>query len=321
MEECSSNNVVVQSLPEPWTPARLDVPDEAPAELVGMVGDFAPPVFGTTSVIDPWRAQALAGVLGVEPPAEREGDPLPLGWQEVYFRDPIARGTLAEDGHAADHALMPTNRPRRRVFGGATMDLTTPLRVGDEVTRLSLLEDCRIRPGRTGWLLVLTELHAYTTAENSEISGSQDGLALTERRKVVLRYDGAAPAQSGPRADRTPPPRPEPEITTTLTPDPVTLFRFSALTYNPHRIHYDHRYATGVEGHADLVVHGPLSALLLLDVARRATGPKPLTHYDFSLLTPAYVDRATTFTASRDDEGWTLTGTQKGRRIISGNAH
>ncbi|MEU3270043.1 hypothetical protein ABZ639_04305 [Saccharomonospora sp. NPDC006951] len=317
MEECSSNNVVVQSPPEPWTPARLDVPDEAPAELVDMVAGFAPPVFSTTTVIDPWRAQALAGVLGVEPPAERAGDPLPLGWQEVYFRDPIARGELAEDGHAAGHALMPANRPRRRVFGGATMDLATPLRLGEEVTRVSLLEDCRIRAGSTGWLLVLTELHAYTTSENS---GSPGKTALTERRRVVLRYDGQAPARSGATAGRTPAPMPEPEVTTTLTPDPVTLFRFSALTYNPHRIHYDHRYATGVEGHADLVVHGPLSALLLLDVARGANGAKPLTHYDFSLLTPAYVDRAMTFNGSRDADGWTLTGTQEGRRIISATA-
>ncbi|MBK1783530.1 hypothetical protein [Prauserella cavernicola] len=305
-----ADDAVDQPLPDPWTSARLDPPVDAPGDLVAMVADFAPPPLHATCVLDAWRAQALAGVLGVEPPAEREGDALPLGWHEVYFRDPLARGDLAEDGHAAEHGLMPRERPRRRVFGGASLTSVRPLRLGDDVTRTSLLEDCRIKAGGTGWLLLLTELHDYAVAGHT---------ALRERRRVVLRHDGPAPTTS-PRTPRPAASEPAaPDAAQTLTFDPVTLFRFSALTYNPHRIHYDHRYATQVEGHANLLVHGPLSALSLLDLARRSS-PTPLSRYDFSLSSPAYVDTALALAGSIADGRWSLTGTQDGRRVITATA-
>jgi 3-methylfumaryl-CoA hydratase len=309
MGEPSSRLRTVQPSSKVWSARWNEPPAEAPEDLVDMIRDFDPAPVVTEDVLDPWRAEALAGVLGADPPATGEGDPLPLGWHEVYFRDPLARGGLAEDGHPADHALMPPRRPRRRVFGGAALRQLGPLRLGDEVVKTGTLQDCRIRGGRTGWLLLLTEVHEYAVGGVT---------ALTERRQVVLRHDGP----QGPRV-ATPSPAPAddraPTAEITFRPDPVTLFRFSALTYNPHRIHYDHRYATGVEGHADLLVHGPLTALTLLEVARRAGGPA-LTEYEYRLLAPAYVARDLRLLGTREQGGWTLTGLQEGRQVISATA-
>lgn len=314
MEKVTSVEPLGQPHPEAWSSRRLDPPAGAPEDLVDMVRDFEPEPMVATTVLDPWRAQALAGVLGTEPPAEKEGDPLPLGWHEVYFRDPLARAGLAEDGHASDHPLMPPRRPRRRVFGGADLHQTTPLLLGNEVTKTSSLADCRIRQGRTGWLLLLTEVHSYAVA----------GLTtLTERRNVVLRHDdpdrphGQKPpiaADSAGEAETG-------GVEQRLAFDPVTLFRFSALTYNPHRIHYDRDYATVVEGHEDLLVHGPLTALTVLELARIAAPPaRLLTRYSFTLCGPAYAGRDLRVRGRLEGDQWSLSAAQDGRLVVTATA-
>ncbi|GAA4113009.1 MaoC family dehydratase N-terminal domain-containing protein [Knoellia locipacati] len=295
-----------------WRPGRLQVPGDAPDVLVEMAADFEPPVLDAATVLDPWRASALGGLLGRG--ALVVGDDLPLGWHEIWFRDPLASGGVAEDGHAEEHALMPRRRPRRRVYAGATLSQRHPFVVGDEVSRTSGVTDCRLVPGRTGWLMIITESHRYAV----------DGrLFLEETRRVALRHDAPADtdrATATPRAAADPAPSTaDADLALEVTADPVMLFRFSALTYNPHRIHYDREYATGVEGHADLLVHGPLTALLALEAVRAAGVPSPTTaRYDFRLRGPAYMGRPVSFSVREADGTAEVTGAQEGRLVLTG---
>jgi len=295
-----------------WQPERLQVPDDAPTDLVEMAAGFEPPVLTADTVLDPWRASALGGLLGRG--ALAVGEDLPLGWHEIWFRDPLASGGVAEDGHAEEHALMPRRRPRRRVYAGATLAQHHPFVVGDEVTRTSGVTDCRLVPGRTGWLMIITESHRYAV----------DGqLRLVETRRVALRHDAPEnPDAAGakPRAAADPAPvTADAGLALEVTADPVMLFRFSALTYNPHRIHYDREYATGVEGHADLLVHGPLTALLALEAVRAAGVPAPTpASYDFRLRGPAYVGRPVSFSVREADGTAEVTGAQEGRLVLTG---
>ncbi|MDT0213057.1 hypothetical protein Q9R29_04090 [Rothia sp. ARF10] len=296
-----------------WTPDRLDVPESAPADLVDMASSFEPPVLTADTVLDPWRASALGGVLGRG--ALTTGEPLPLGWHEIWFRDPLATGGVAEDGHAEEHALMPRRRPRRRVYAGATLTQHEPFHVGDEVHKTSGVTGCRLVPGRTGWLLIITESHRYAV----------DGrLHLEETRRVALRHDApdTPEATGGSRPKVAADPAPvidDADVALEVTADPTLLFRFSALTYNPHRIHYDRDYATRVEGHADLLVHGPLTALLALEAVRAvgASTGAPVT-YDFRLRGPAYLGRPVRFAVRSESGTAVVTGEQEGRLVITG---
>ncbi|HEV7368693.1 FAS1-like dehydratase domain-containing protein [Arenibaculum sp.] len=209
--------------------------------------------------IGPWAAQALAATLGWERAAPGPGEALPEGWHWACFLTAAPAGELGRDGHPRRGGFLPPVPLPRRMWAGGRLSFERPLRIGEEAERVSEVADIRLRDGRTGPLVFVTVRHTVSTG---------DGPALVEEHDIVYRGD-RAPGEAGPQ------PRPAPEgaaWSRTVTPDPVLLFRYSALTFNGHRIHYDRTYATGVEGYPGLVVHGPLLATLLLDLARQHAG-------------------------------------------------
>ncbi len=208
--------------------------------------------------IDPRSAQALASVLDAPFPEDGRLPPL---WHWVYFLDWAPTAALGEDGHPATGVFLPPLPDRTRMFGGGRVELHGPLRVGEPARRRSAVVHQEVKQGATGTLLFVTVRHEI----------EQHGrLAITDEQDVM--YRSGAPSVPRP-APRSGPPTVERTWDEPFRAGPLLLFRFSALTANAHRIHYDHPYATGVEGYGNLVVHGPLLAVALAGlVSRRAPG-------------------------------------------------
>ncbi len=188
-------------------------------------------------------------------------DDVPLGIHWCLTLDAVPNASLSQDGHAARGGFLPPVPLPARMWAGGDVTHIAPLSIGETIPRRSTIADIAAKQGRSGALVFVTIEHEYS-------SGSR--LCIREQQSIVYR-DITRPQP----AKRT---RVEPDPSTlksTLTPDPVLLFRYSALTFNAHRIHYDHIYATETEAYPGLVVHGPLQATLLLNLAASALQDSP----------------------------------------------
>lgn len=215
-----------------------------------------------TDVLTPFAARGMAAILDRDPAALAEGSPLPEGWHWLYLKPTTRRSRLGPDGHAQRGDFLPPVALPRRMWAGGRLRFLRPLLLGERVERRSRILSVEEKEGRTGPLVLVSVLHSVA---------GEGGAAVEEEQDLVYR-EAPRPGAPPPRREEAPA---EAAWTERFLPDAVTLFRFSALTFNGHRIHYDHPYATGVEGYPGLVVHGPLLALLLLDAAARRAGRRP----------------------------------------------
>jgi 3-methylfumaryl-CoA hydratase len=220
-----------------------------------------------TDVVVAGPANLLRLTLGRPEPEFRAGDPLPPGWHVLYFLPQFGPDGLRPDGSPREAGVVPPMPLPRRMFAGERLRFHRPIRIGDVLRRETELADIALKTGGTGTLVFATVLSRIFTPE---------GLALEEERRTVFREEvGAGERNQAPRREPAPADVP---WRRRIVPDPILLFRFSALTFNSHRIHYDHVWATQVEGYPDLVVHGPLTSTLLVDFARdHAAGRSFLT--------------------------------------------
>lgn len=201
-----------------------------------------------------------------------EGTPLPAGWHWLYFLPAVRLDHTGEDGHAKRGGFLPPVTLPRRMWAGGRLSFHRPLRVGERVLRKSTVADVTTKQGKSGELVFVLVRH--------EIIGD-NGLALLEEQDIVYRE-----LSSG---QPTPQPAPaEPQFSREITPDPVLLFRFSALTFNSHRIHYDRTYCIDVEGYPGLVVHGNLTATLLLNLLRDQAAGRAIKSFAFRAVAPLY---------------------------------
>lgn len=255
--------------------------------LSGPLAGWNPRPVESTERIAVEPAVALSGLFDCPPPVTGAGDRLPPLWQWVYFLDRPAQRDLGPDGHPASGPFMPPIPHRRRMFAGGRLDCVAPIRVGEEVTRRGELVGWKVKQGRTGELLFVTVRYTFTQAGT---------LLATEEQDLVYRSNTPGPAGSpssqpspraGTRGDASQADQAD-EWRIGLRADLVLLFRFSALTYNAHRIHYDAEYATSVEGHAGVVVHGPLLALLCLELPRRFAPGRDISRLSFRARSPLY---------------------------------
>ncbi len=217
---------------------------------------------------------ALSATLDRDDPRPRPGDALPPLWHWLYFLPLARQSALGPDGHPKRGGFLPPVALPRRMWAGGRFTFAQPLRVGEAITRRSRILDVSMKEGRVGPLVFVLVRH--------EISGER-GLALTEEHDIVYRDAPAA-------GEAPPPPRAapgNPAWRRDIVPDDVLLFRYSALTFNGHRIHYDRRYVTEVEKYPGLIVHGPLLATLLLDLLRR-NGAASLASFRFRALRPVF---------------------------------
>jgi 3-methylfumaryl-CoA hydratase len=204
----------------------------------------------------------------------------------------VSRSGTGPDGHPKRGGFIPAIRLERRMFAGATMRRTGELELGRSATKTSTIETVTRKEGAEGGELVFVEV---------TIAFAQDGEARLHERQTIV-YLNPGPPQALPQpVDEAP----AGEIVEAFTPTEVDLFRFSAVTYNGHRIHYDQRYARDVEGYPDLVVHGPLLAAKLLDLAQRTAG-RDLAGFSFRARRPAFVNQPLHFVLDHGPDGFAL---------------
>ncbi|SDU97533.1 FAS1-like dehydratase domain-containing protein [Pseudomonas mucidolens] len=197
-------------------------------------------------VITSKHVAKLAVTLNEQAPAD--GSPLPLLWHWAYFQDLAFTESLRSDGHPVTGDFLPAAGDRTRMWAGGRLSFIKPLLVGGLVHRRSTIEDIKEKQGRTGSLLFVKVRHEYLQDEDT---------ALIEEQDIVYRVATQAIVAEGD-------PLPDAEWTEEIDASPTLLFRYSAVTFNTHRIHYDWRYVTEVEGYPGLVVHGPLTATLVM---------------------------------------------------------
>ena len=242
-------------------------------------------------VISPRLARSLAAVLDESAPLA-EGDPAPVGIHWCLSPEIAPMSGLGPDGHPARGDFLPPVPLPRRMWAGGELRFSGDFRLGDEVTRRSRVEDLRVKTGRTGTLCFVAVRHDYATPR---------GLALSERHDIVYR---ALEAPTG----GTPPqePRPEPESRLSVEASPVLLMRYSAATFNGHRIHYDRDYCRSEELYPGLVVHGPLQATYLLRMAVQMRGGAYPARFAFRGTAPLFDGPAFTVNGAREGEGLKL---------------
>jgi len=222
----------------------------------------------TEDVLWPTPARALAATLDRDPTALVEGAALPPLYHWIYFPILTRASELGHDGHAKLGEFMPPVPFPRRMFAGARLDYEGTLRLGDRVRHTVSIESVVYKEGRSGPLIFVTVGYELRNAKGARIVEQRD-LAY---RPVAPQQRGGATGERVPLADAS--------FERNIEPDEVLLFRYSALTFNGHRIHYDLPFARA-EGYASLVVHGPLTATLLADLVTHAVGVDRLAHFSF----------------------------------------
>ena len=250
----------------------------------------------------PWPLQALAATLdhASAPAAE-----LPPLWHWLYFLPRHRQSEVGADGHPQRGGFLPPVPLPRRMWAGSQLEFRAPLRIGDALRRTSTIADVSAKSGRSGELVFVKVRHEVFCNGGAEA-------ALVEHQDIVYR--------EAPRAgDAAPVPQRAPAGAAwqrEWLPDEVLLFRYSALTFNGHRIHYDQPYATTVEGYPGLVVHGPLIATLLLDLLHRHAPAAQVASFRFRALRPTIsgrpmrvngvpqADGRTVQLWAQDHEGW-----------------
>lgn len=203
------------------------------------------------------------------------GSALPPLWHWFYFLPRAPQSQLDIDGHPKRGGFMPPIPYPRRMFAGSRMQFHQPLIIGQPARREAVIRDIKQKSGRSGSLAFVSVVCKYFQS---------DVLCLEEEQDIVYREPG--PAVASPQVIAWPPAA-ENAWTKIVTPDPRLLFRFSALTFNAHRIHYDRPYATSEEGYPGLVVHGPLTAVLLMELVRHHAA-RPVSKFSFRGLAPLF---------------------------------
>ncbi|RKE39105.1 3-methylfumaryl-CoA hydratase [Paraburkholderia sp. BL23I1N1] len=246
-----------------------------------------------TDIIAPAPAAALSATLDCRE-APRSGDPLPPIWHWLYFWTPSPQAELGSDGHPRKGGFLPDLGLPRRMAAGGRITFNAALTIGSSAERVSRVMSVEHKEGRSGRLAFVTLEHEIRT----------NGVtAIREEQDIVYR-EPAQPGQPQPQLKSAPTPAPAgPDWERIIAPTEVLLFRFSALTLNGHRIHYDRDYAREIEGYPDLVVHGPLIATLLLDTVARFAPEAVVREYTFKAVRPTFLGNTFAICGRRAADG------------------
>lgn len=264
------------------------------------VKGWTPNPVQASEVIGAWPTAAFSAMLELPAPVASDGDRLPPLWHWFHFLDTPRQSELGEDGHPAEGPFMPPIPNRRRMIAGGRVRVHTPILIGQRIDRRSELASVTVKDGRSGQMAFVTIRHEFRRG---------DDVLITEEQDIVYRSQPAG--QQRQLASGAPEAEPSSDWRISTPTSPQLLFRFSALTYNTHRIHYDQPYVTGVEGYPGLVVHGPLLALLLLEIPRRHS-ERPVKSFEYRLSSPVFAG-STVLTHGRRGPN--------GQLILSGMVH
>jgi len=240
--------------------------------------------------IDTSLSNGMSAALDRDDPAPRDGDPLPLPWHWMFFRDCTAQSELGADGLPERGGLMPPVPLPRRMWAASDIKFNFPLRLGEIAVKRSEITNVAEKSGKSGRLIFVYLCHTILN-ETKEV-------AIVEEQTIVYTETVKSGAMPPPRAAPK-----NPAWQRTLMPDPVLLFRYSALTFNPHRIHYDQPYVTQEEGYPGLVVHGPLIATLMVDLCRRNRPEARIIGFSFRAMAPLFCGNEMVLGAAPSEDG------------------
>ena len=267
-----------------------------------------------TEILLPGPAQALGALLDVPVPRVADGEGLPLLWHWVYLLDRPVQADLGLDGHPVRGTVAaPPGPGLRRMWAGGRVRASGRLRCGEPATRRSRVSSVQDKQGRSGPLTFVTVHHQVLQRGSVIVDEQQD---VVYRAAAGSGGQRAAAAAAGPVV-------PPGDGERSIDVSPTLLFRFSALTYNAHRIHYDRGYARDVEGYPGLVVHGPLQALAMAETARAASRPGSAGAeglvFDYRLLSPLFDHQGMVVSAVRESNAIsTAVRDSHGRQTASG---
>jgi len=219
------------------------------------------------------QTQLLAVTLGE--PMPENGDPLPACWHWAWFNDALPSTELGRDGHPKRGGFLPPVPLPRRMWAGGSLEFNSPLIVGNEINKISTIENIKQRRGKSGELCIITIAHKLFDG---------DTLCIDEKQNLVFREDPSSDASAA--LPISPPVNAD--AVSEVNPDPVMMFRYSALTFNGHRIHYDVDYARNVEGYPDLVFHAPLTATALCKLAVQLNDGKSVRQFEYRATAPLF---------------------------------
>ncbi len=214
--------------------------------------------------------------------ASRASDTLPLLWHWLYFLPSPQQSELGDDGHAKRGGFLPPVPLPRRMWAAGQFEFFHDLKIGDEISRTSTIDDVTVKHGRTGSLCFVRVRHEVSNS----IGGISQGLALREFHDIV--YRPVPQAISGMASHPSYEAAPTAAFSERIVPTDPLLFRYSALTFNAHRIHYDRKYVTEVEGYPGLIVHGPLMATLLSGLGQKLNPKAQIASFEFRALKPVF---------------------------------
>jgi 3-methylfumaryl-CoA hydratase len=226
-------------------------------------------------LIAAFPSNALAASLDRNDPAYNIGDPLPPLWHWLHFLPIHKLQDSGYDGHAALGTFLPPVPLPRRMWAGSRLTFHQPLKIGHALRKRSTIKSVSHKSGRSGDLVFVTVQHDILDQETQCLSEEHD---IVYRAAAAKNATPPAPTQAPERSD----------FSRKIEPDPVLLFRYSALTFNGHRIHYDHPFCIETEGYEGLVVHGPLLATLMLDLLRREMPDAQVSAFEFRARAPIY---------------------------------
>lgn len=227
-----------------------------------------------TDIVAGGQVTGMAATLDLETDAIVQAGVLPPLWHWMFFNPQARQSQLGSDGHPARGGFLPPVELPNRMWAGSRLTFIQDIRIGEAITRKSEIIKCERKSGRNGDLVFVTVRHL--------VSG-QSGLAIEEEHDIVYRNPTPKGAPLGGDVVTD-----IPDYRKQIVPDPVLLFRYSALTFNGHRIHYDHPYVTQVEGYPGLVFHGPLAATLLLETFREKNPTAKIKKFAFRAVGPLF---------------------------------
>jgi len=251
--------------------------------------------------------KGLRATLFQEVGEPRDGDAAPFTMHWCLAQPVFPMSMLGPDGHPTRGGFLPPVPLPRRMWAGGEIEFHDVLRVGDVSTRTSRIADVAVKTGSTGQLCFVSVEH---------IVSSPRGVAIRERQDIVYREMGGAQA-----APKAPPPPPVAQHRETHVSDPVLLFRYSALTFNGHRIHYDRDYVTKVEGYPGLIFHGPLQAAFIIELAAKLRGGRPPKTFTYRGVQPLF--EGSEFSINANDNGASMelwTANDAGQPTMKGTA-
>jgi 3-methylfumaryl-CoA hydratase len=260
-----------------------------------------------SDIVTAQLVRGLRATLFMEIGKPLPGDAAPFTTHWCLAQPVYPMSELGPDGHPTRGGFLPPVPLPRRMWAGGELEFFEPLRVGDETTRTSRISDVTMKTGSTGVLCFVSVEHVVTTPR---------GTAIRERQDIVYRDVSTAAAPSKPA-----PPPPVAKHRESHMADPVLLFRYSALTFNGHRIHYDRDYVTKVEGYPGLIFHGPMQAAFIVELAAKLHGGTAPKKFVYRGVQPLFEGSEFSINANDTDSGMELwTANSAGQPTMKGTA-